>query len=176
MKKYIVISAIGTDRPGIIRDLTKAIIEVGCNIADSRMATMGSDFTLMLLACGSWNAVAKLETQAAALGKKFELTVTAHRTEERPVRETMLSYVVDVAALDRPEVICEVTDFFATRAVNIDEMSTWSYNAMHTGAPMVSISMTISVPSELHIGRLRDDFTDFCDTLNLDATLEPARR
>jgi glycine cleavage system transcriptional repressor len=176
MKKYIVISAVGADRPGIIRDLTKAIIDVGCTIADSRMATMGSDFTLMLLAAGSWNAVAKLESQAPALGKKLDLAITAHRTEERPVRDNMLSYVVDVAALDRPEVISEVTDFFATRGINIDEMSTWSYNAMHTGAPMVSISITVSVPADLHIGRLRDDFTDFCDGLNLDATLEPARR
>lgn len=176
MKKYIVISAVGPDRPGIIRDLAKAINEVGCNITDSRMTLMGSDFTLMLLAGGSWNAIAKLESQAAALGKKFELAVTAHRTEERPVRENVLSYVVDVAALDRPGIISEVADFFASHSVNVDEMSTWSYSAMHTGAPMISISMTIGVPSDLHIGRLRDEFTDFCDTLNLDATLEPARR
>lgn len=176
MKKYIVISAIGADRPGIIRDLSKAVAEVGCNITDSRMTLMGSDFTLMLLACGSWNAVAKLESQALALGKKFDLAINAHRTEERPVRENILSYVVDVAALDRSGIISEVADFFASRAINIDEMSTWSYNAMHTGAAMVTITMTIGVPADLHIGRLRDEFTEFCDGLNLDATLEPARR
>lgn len=176
MKKYIVISAIGADRPGIIRDLAKAVAEIGCNITDSRMTLMGSDFTLMLLACGSWNAIAKLESQALALGKKFDLTITAHRTEERPVRESVLSYVVDVAALDRAGIISEVADFFASRVINIDEMSTWSYSAMHTGAAMISINMTIGVPASLHIGRLRDEFTEFCDGLNLDATLEPARR
>ena len=55
-------------------------------------------------------------------------------------------------------------------------MNSWSYNAIHTGAPMLSLSMNIGVPAAVHIGRLRDEFTDFCDSLNLDATLEPARR
>jgi glycine cleavage system transcriptional repressor len=27
----------------------------------------------------------------------------------------------------------------------------------------------------VHIGRLRDEFTGFCDNLNLDATIEPSR-
>jgi glycine cleavage system transcriptional repressor len=176
MKKYIVLCAVGADRPGLIRDLAKAVAEAGCNIADSRVAVLGSDFTIMMLACGSWNAVAKLESQAAALGKKFELAITAHRTEERPPRDNMLPYIVDLAALDRPGVVCEVADFFATREINIDEMNAWSYSATNTGSAMLSVSMNISVPSDIHIGRLRDEFTDFCDGMNLDSTLEPARR
>jgi glycine cleavage system transcriptional repressor len=176
MKKFLVLCAVGTDRPGLVRDLTKAIADLGCNVSDSRMTVLGSEFTLMLLAAGSWNAVAKLEAQAQALGKKLDLVVSAHRTEGRSPREDMLSYVIDMATLDRPGIVSEVADFFATRGVNIDEMSTWSYSAVQTGAPTLSLSMNISVPADLHIGRLRDEFTDFCDTLNLDATLEPARR
>jgi glycine cleavage system transcriptional repressor len=41
---------------------------------------------------------------------------------------------------------------------------------------MFSLSMTISVPSDQHIGRLRSEFLDFCDDRNLDATLEPSRQ
>ncbi|MBI3897973.1 MAG: glycine cleavage system protein R [Gammaproteobacteria bacterium] len=176
MKKYLVLSAVGTDRVGIVRDLAKAIADVGCGVADSRVAVLGSECTVMLLACGSWNAIAKLENQALALSKKLDLVINAHRTEERAPREDMLSYVVDVATLDSPAVVTELADFFASRQINIDEMSTWAYTAVHTGAGMLSISMNISIPSDLHVGRLRDEFTDFCDTLNLDATLEPARR
>jgi glycine cleavage system transcriptional repressor len=40
---------------------------------------------------------------------------------------------------------------------------------------MFSLSMTVSLPAGVHIGRLRDEFTNFCDTLNLDATIEPTR-
>lgn len=175
MKKYLIISAIGSDRPGLIRDLSRSITEVGCNISDCRMTVLGSEFTLLLLASGNWNAVAKLESQIAALGKKLDLVMTTRRTEARTPRD-MAPYVIDVAALDRPGILSELAEFFATRDINIDEMSSWSYTATNTGAEMVSISLNISVPADVHIGRLRDDFTDFCDGLNLDATLEPARR
>lgn len=175
MKKFLVVSALGSDRPGLIRDLAKAIADVGCTIADCRMTVLGSELALLVLASGSWNAVAKLESQAASLGKKLDLTITARRTEERPPRD-MVPYVIDAAALDRPGILSEVADFLARRDINIDEMSCWSYAAASTGADMISLSLNISVPADVHIGRLRDEFTDFCDSLNLDATLEPARR
>lgn len=175
MKKFLVLSALGADRPGLIRDLSKAITDVGCTIADCRMTVLGNEFTLLLLASGNWNAVAKLESQAASLGKKHDLTIIARRTEERAPRE-MLPYVIDAATLDRPGILTEVADFFARRDINIDEMSCWSYAASTTGAEMLSLSLNISVPADLHVGRLRDEFTDFCDGLNVDATLEPARR
>lgn len=175
MKKYLILSAIGSDRPGLIRDLAKAITDVGCSVSDCRMAVLRSELTVLLLASGNWNAVAKLESQTASLGKKLDLAIATRRTEARAPRD-MAPYVVDVAALDRPGILSDVADFFASRDIGIDELSTWSYTAVNTGAEMVSISLNISVPADVHIGRLRDDFTDFCDTLNIDATLEPARR
>lgn len=176
MKKHIVLAVLGTDRPGILRDLVKAVTDLGCAVADTRMTVLGNELVLTLLATGTWNAVAKLESQAPAIAKRLELDIAVRRTEARTSRQDMLPYVVDVAALDQPGILYDIAEFFASRDINIDELSTWTYAANNTGAPMVSISMTVSIPADLHIGRLRDDFTDFCDSLNLDATLEPARR
>ena len=61
------------------------------------------------------------------------------------------------------------------RAVDIAELSTRSYAAAHTGAPMFSVQMIVNVPSRLHIGVLREEFMDFCDHLNLDAIFEPVK-
>lgn len=175
MKKYLVMTALGADRPGLIRDIVKAVTDVGCAVADCRMTVLGSEFALLLLASGNWNAVAKLESQAASLGKKLDIDIVTRRTEERPPRD-MIPYVVDVATLDRPGVLSDIADFFMRHDINIEEMSGWSYAAANTGAEMVSLSLNVSIPADVHVGRLRDEFTDFCDSLNLDATLEPARR
>ncbi len=40
---------------------------------------------------------------------------------------------------------------------------------------LFSVRMTIGIPADTHIANLRSDFLDYCDDLNLDATLEPAR-
>ena len=61
------------------------------------------------------------------------------------------------------------------RGVDIAELSTRSYAAAHTGAPMFSVQLIVNVPSRLHIGVLREEFMDFCDHLNLDAIFEPVK-
>lgn len=176
MKKHLVISALGRDRPGIVNQLSGAILDSGCNIEDSRMAVLGGEFAVILLVSGPWNAVAKFESQVKALEAKLELTLVTKPTEARPVKTDMLPYLVDVVAMDHPGIVHEVAEFFSLRGINIEDLSTWTYAAAHTGTPMFSMSMTVSVPAGLNIGSLREDFTEFCDGKNLDATLEPARR
>jgi putative FmdB family regulatory protein len=60
-KTYLVISALGEDHPGIVNHLSKAILEHGCNIEDSRMTVLGGEFAAMLLVEGKWNTLAKIE-------------------------------------------------------------------------------------------------------------------
>ena len=43
MKKYFVISALGKDRPGIVHELSKVILDSGCNVEDSRMTVLGGE-------------------------------------------------------------------------------------------------------------------------------------
>jgi glycine cleavage system transcriptional repressor len=175
MKKYFVFSALGKDRPGIVNQLSKAILDSGCNIEDSRMTVLGGEFALILMVSGHWGAITRLERQVPVLEKKLELTMLARHTEPRTAVQDMVPYTVDVVAMDHPGIVHEIADFFATRDINIEEMNTWTYPAAHTGAPMFSLSMTVSLPAGVHIGHLRDEFTGFCDNLNLDATIEPTR-
>ena len=85
MNKYLVISALGKDRPGIVNLLSQAILEAGCNIQDSRMTVLGGEFALMLLVSGPWNAVGKLESQTKALEKKLDaLAPKPEQQKKRP--------------------------------------------------------------------------------------------
>ena len=49
--------------------LTKRIADAGCSLADARVSTIGSDTSLLMLAAGAWDAIAKLETALAKLGR-----------------------------------------------------------------------------------------------------------
>jgi glycine cleavage system transcriptional repressor len=175
MKKYFVISALGKDRPGIVHELSKAILDSGCNVEDSRMTVLGGEFALILMVSGHWGAITRLERQLPPLETKLELTIVSKHTEPRVGTQDRVPYTVDVVAMDHPGIVHEVADFFASREINIEEMGTWTYPAAHTGTPMFSLNLTVSIPAGVHIGRLRDEFTGFCDNLNLDATIEPSR-
>src|SRR4030095_915502 len=52
MKQLFALSAIGRDRPGIVADLAELIYECDCNLADSRMTILGSEFAVLLLLSG----------------------------------------------------------------------------------------------------------------------------
>ncbi|MFP5400987.1 MAG: glycine cleavage system protein R [Gammaproteobacteria bacterium] len=174
-QNFLVISALGLDRPGLVNELSRCVLESGCNIADSRMTVLGGDFAVILLVTGNWNAVAKLEDQLPALAERMEMTITSRRTAHREVRRDLMPYAVDVVALDNPGIVHSLASFFSSRNINIQDLTTSSYSAAHTGTPMFSVHMRVDIPARLHIATLRDEFMDFCDQLNLDAIIEPVK-
>ncbi|MCK9530342.1 MAG: glycine cleavage system protein R [Gammaproteobacteria bacterium] len=173
--QFIVVSALGRDRPGIINDLAEQVLDCGGNILDSRMTVLGGEFAIMMLVQGNWNAIAKLEHLLPGLEKKLDLTIMARRTEEKKPGPAAIPYSVDVVSIDHPGIIYQLAHFFSSRNINIHDLYTDSYHAAQTGTRMFSANLTVSIPGSTHIGRLRDEFFEFCDALNLDAVLEPVK-
>ncbi|MBK1693428.1 glycine cleavage system protein R [Chromatium weissei] len=174
-KTYLVISALGEDRPGIVNQISKTVLEHGCNIEDSRMTVLGGEFAAMLLVEGKWNTLAKIENALPELERQLGMTIISKRTGERTTRSNLLPYAVDVVSMDHPGIINNLAGFFADRKINIEDMATSTYAAAHTGTPMFAVHITVGIPADLHIAGLREEFMDYCDGLNLDAVLEPLK-
>ena len=175
MNNYLVISAIGADRPGIVNALSMTILDNGCNIVDSRMTVLGGEFAILIMISGSWDKIAKLEGSMPALEKKLGLTIISKRTEARKSADKMLPYMVEVISMDHEGIVYNVAEFFSSRDINIEDLTTSSYSAAHTGTPMFNMNMVISIPADVAIGDLREQFTEFSDALNLDAVMEPVK-
>lgn len=175
MRNHLVISAVGADRPGLVERLSKAVLDGGCNIEDSRMTVLGGEFAAMLLISGQWNNIAKVENSVERVGGELGLTVATKRTEGQRARRHLMPYAVDVVALGHPGIVYNLAHFFSSRDISIEDMTTSSYAAAHTGAPMYAVRLVVDIPSSLQIAALRDEFLDFCDELNVDAVIEPLK-
>ena len=175
MQNYLVVSVLGADKPGIANELTTLSSENNCNVVDSRMAVLGGEFAVIMMISGSWNSIAKFETALGVLEKKTGLLTLVKRTEMPKNKSNLMPYGVQVVALDSPGIIKDISTFFASQSINIENLQTDSYKAPHTAAPMLVINMTVNVPVSMHIADLRDRFTLFCDDLNLDASMEPMK-
>jgi glycine cleavage system transcriptional repressor len=175
MSQLIVLSAIGSDRTGVVQDLTKVILACDGNIEESRMATLGSEFAMLMLVSGNWHTLDKLERELEKLSKKDNLTFTIRETDPRKPSDDRMPYAVDVVSLDHEGIVFNLANFFASRDIEIADVATRRYAAAHTGAPMFAVQMAINVPSAVHIAQLRDEFLEVCDQLNLDAILEPVK-
>jgi glycine cleavage system transcriptional repressor len=174
-KTFLVISALGEDHPGIVNALSKAILDQGCNIEDSRMTVLGGEFAAILLVQGKWNTLVKVENALPEIERHLGMTIISKRTGERAAGANLLPYAVDVISMDHPGIVNNLAGFFAERSINIEDMTTSTYAAAHTGTPMFAVHMTIGIPADMHIAGLREEFMDYCDGLNLDAVLEPLK-
>jgi glycine cleavage system transcriptional repressor len=155
--------------------LSRRIADAGCNLVESRVATVGADVSVLLLAKGGWDAIAKLETALARVGRGDNLHLVSYRTQTRDQPSHLLPYMVEVVAADKPGVLVELIDFFARRSVSVEQMSSMRYQAMQTGADMFQAQITIGIPADTRIAELRDEFMELCDGLNLDAIMDPVK-
>ena len=175
MSQLIVISAVGTDRTGVVQDLSKVVLACGGNIEESRMTTLGTEFAMLLLVSGNWATLNKLEQGLNKLGNGEDLTVSIRQTDAKLTTGDRMPYAVDIVSLDQQGIVFNLANFFATRDIEIADVATRSYAAAHTGSPMFSVQMAINVPATVHIAQLREEFLEICDRLNLDAILEPVK-
>jgi glycine cleavage system transcriptional repressor len=175
MSQLIVLSAVGTDRTGVVQDITKVILACGGNIEESRMTTLGSEFAVLMLVSGSWHTLSRLETALDKLTADQNLTVSVRKTGPRAARDDHMPYAIDVVSLDQTGIVFNLADFFSSRGIEIADVATRGYSAAHTGAPMFATQMAINIPSTVSISQLRDEFLELCDRLNLDAILEPVK-
>ncbi len=173
--KQLVISAIGSDRPGIVNELSQLIVQNNGNIDDSRMTVLGGEFAIILLISATAGELDKIEQILNQQAASLKLNIISKRTTDDALPEKRMPYIVEVLAMDNPGIVYKLADFFSSQDINIQSMQTDRYPAPHTGTQMFAIEMVIAVPQTIIINDLREDFLDLCDDMNLDASIEAPR-
>lgn len=171
----LLIQAVAPARESPLLVLSRRIADAGCNLMESRVATVGADVSVLLLARGAWDAVAKLETALARIGRAENLHLLSYRTQSSDQQSHLLPYMIEVIAADKAGVLVELIDYFNRRKISIEQMSSMRYQAMQTGAEMFQAQITIGIPADTRIAELRDEFMELCDGLNLDAIMDPVK-
>ncbi len=171
MPTKLVISALGADRPGIVDELSNIIYSHALNVEDSRMSVLGGEFAILLLVSGEQSSVDALQAQLSDIEDSLKMRLLLKATTDLTATENTMPYSVEVAALDHPGIVRNIASFFSNQNINIVNLQTERYAAPHTGSPMFALHITIGVPASTHIAKLREDFMDMCDELNLDAEL-----
>ncbi|MFQ5469809.1 MAG: glycine cleavage system protein R [Gammaproteobacteria bacterium] len=175
LDSYLVISALGEDRPGIVNKLSMAIYDSHCNIVDSRMSVLGGEFAIILMVSGNEKDISALEASLPDSQASLGLTIITRKTDQRRSQTNVVPYNAKAIAIDNPGIVYQIANFFSNRNINIENLSTESYAAPHTGTPMFALDLNVNIPSDINISDLREDFFTFCDELNIDAALEPMK-
>jgi len=171
-KSYLVLTAVGPDRPGLVNQISTLVLAAGANLEDSRMAILGGEFALLMLVSGEASAVTRVEQGADELGSRLGLRVlTKPTTSKRPPRD-FLPYQIRVTGVDRPGIVQRVAAVLASRGVNVASLESRLAYAPESGTPMFILEAVLQIPSALALADLRRELGTACDEENWDFTLE----
>lgn len=175
MQQQLILTVLGSHKPDILEKLTKALRDSGASIMDSRMITLGNEFSMIVQLSGTWDTIAKTEGILPKLEKQLAVKITSKRTGKRVSNNQRIPYAIEIVCKDRPGVVHDVVKFFIKGNIDIHDMYTSTYQTPHTDVTMFSMHMVVNIPADSSISSVRTEFMDFCDQLNLDAIMEPAK-
>ena len=173
MNQFLVVTAVGEDRAGIVDELSRILLNADLNIEDSRMSVLGGEFAIILLLSGSTGALQSFKQQQSKLEDALQLKLLLKSTEARKTIQNKIAYNIKVVGMDNPGIVHRITRFLSENDINIEDLETDSYPAPHTGTPMFSVVMTVDIPNELATSKLKNEFIELCDEQNLDADFSP---
>jgi len=180
MRRWFALSAIGLDRPGIVADLAELIFECDCNLEDSSMTILGSEFAVLLLLSGDGPDV---ERRLSAACKRLEwekrLTVFFRPLAGDPYARVAGARTVpmecEVSGLDKAGIVARVSRTLADLGVNITALQTQARPGAESGTPVFTMRIRMAVPDTVERRVLRERLERVAAELRVDVSLADAK-
>ena len=141
------LSAIGRDRPGIVAEVTRALLGHSLNITDSQMAVLSGHFTMMLVVTAPEGTdLDAVEEELARTRERLSLDALSLS----PLGETSAeaapapSHIVTVYGVDHPGIVHAVSARLAAREVNVTDLET-----RLVGDGLYAMVLEVALPLEL---------------------------
>jgi glycine cleavage system transcriptional repressor len=175
MNKYVLLTAIGPDRPGLVDEVSKKLSERGLNIESSRMAVLGGEFAIIMLVSGEAAAADKLAAAASELSGRTGLQFFLRPTiaPRQRALASSVPYRMTVAGMDHQGIVHEVSQALHQFNVNIEALETRVAPAPVSGTPIFTMVASVAVPAEVKVRELRAVLMERADALNVDVEFEP---
>jgi len=170
-QQFLVITALGADRPGIVNTITRHVSSCGCNIEDSRLAMLGEEFTFIMLLSGSWNAITLIESTLPLKGAELDLLIVMKRTAARPRPDMPSTVWVQVEVPDSPHLIERFTALFDAHEMNIAELVSRTQPGKHNDTPQLFIQITAHSPASQDASNIDQAFKVLCTELNAQGSI-----
>ena len=172
MQTNIVFTLTGTDRVGIVEEVTRLFFDLGGNVETSRMVRLGGEFDMLMLVALPAEKLAGLQTHLQSLVVQG-FKVTTQQTQ--PVRQPAgMPYHIQVIGADHEGIIHEVSQYLAEHGINIEALDTETSAAATSGTPLFSMKALVLVPPALQTQDWQAALDGIGQRLNVDVNVSSA--
>ncbi len=163
----MIITAIGSDRPGIVSELSGIITTHGGNVEESRMSRLGSDFAIIMLVSVSTDWEESLEV---ALQSINDLTISTKLTQIQEIGDNK-KYKIDLNGADNEGIVKVLSKYLAEKSINVLEMETHISHAPISGTPLFNLNASVSVPNDVEETVIQSDLSQIAQKLGVEIQL-----
>lgn len=172
MKKYVVVSAVGGDRPGFVNAVTHVITQRGGNIELQRSTRMANEFALIVLFSlpgAQADTTAAIEELQGLQSK--DLQVHAREAVAPADEDAGGGASLQASGADQPGIIDAVTQLLFKNNVNIESMDYDVEGAPFTGEHLFKMTAELAIPDGTDIGALEAQLRELEGQMNFDVVL-----
>lgn len=183
MRRSLVLTLLGPDRPGLVEAVAALIARHGGNWLESRMASLAGEFAGLLRVEVDEERAPMLESALRSLEADQGLAIlvktasagaaggtVAGEVERQPGRLLALELV----GTDRPGIVREISQALAAKGVNVEELHTECTSAPMTGETLFRARAVLRLPAGAAEDELQASVEAIAEDLMVDVTFEPA--
>ena len=146
----LVLSVVGSDRPGLTKTLSAAVLSAGGNWLESHLSRLGGLYVGSVLVEGEANALRSAVAAVDAQG--LEVRIAPALEGAGASGETLQFTLV---GQDRPGIVRQVTAAVSDLGANIETFETWLSAEAHSGAPLFHMAAHLRLPAGLSAARVQ---------------------
>ncbi len=174
--QQMVLSAVGPDKPGLVKEISSVIHEAGANLEDSRMAVLAGDFALIVLFSGPPASIDKVQQKCKSIEKKLDFQINFKPPATRSIEQDYALYNFQVTGIDQPGIVHLVSTILADLEVNVVSLESRLTNAAFHGTSLFTLQAELEVHEQNVLDKLRSNLDKSCDDLDLSYDLHPLKK
>lgn len=178
-RHFLMLSAIGPDRPGLVAELSAFIVERGGNVENSRATVMGGVFGVMLVVSATAEQVDRLARDIDGVAERTGMrAITMPIGDPRPGhgrQAGVARYEITAESLDQEGIIHAIADIVRIHGANIVDLETSTSSAPMSGEALFGLRMLVALGThDDSVPRLRAALEGMARTENLDLDMREA--
>lgn len=177
-RTFLTMVALGADRPGLLRLVSRYIATRGGNVEDSRMVALGGVVGLMLLLSTAPDGAARILADVKELERESAMRImieSARDPSDQGVRAPGALWTVRASAVDREGLLADIADAVRDVGANVVELDSSTAPGLR-GEPVFQLRMVVAMRTAGDVGRMKDALMAIAFEARIELEIRPAER
>jgi glycine cleavage system regulatory protein len=172
MNIQVILSAVGSDRPGLTQSLAEAVLAANGNWLGSHLSRLGGKYVGSVLVELDEADLSRLQRAIEAVDAGGLHVSIAPAGEEPTEAGTSLS--IEVVGQDRPGIVREISAVLAGLGVNIEDFASRTENSAWSGDQLFRAEARLSIPVGTSFDQVQEALQAISGEIMVDLTIARA--